>query len=44
MNSALGYRVRRLQRVRIRNIHLGDLAPGEWRYLTDAEAAGLLPR
>jgi len=44
MCSALGYRVRRLQRVRIRDIHLGDLGPGEWRYLTDAEAAGLLPR
>jgi 23S rRNA pseudouridine2604 synthase len=44
MSSALGYRVQRLQRVRIRNIHLGDLASGEWRYLTDAEAAGLLPR
>jgi 23S rRNA pseudouridine2604 synthase len=44
MSSALGYRVLRLQRVRIRNIHLGDLASGEWRYLTDAEAAGLLPR
>ncbi|HLN49718.1 MAG TPA: pseudouridine synthase [Steroidobacteraceae bacterium] len=44
MCSALGYRVRRLQRVRIRNIHLGDLGLGEWRYLTDVEAAGLLPR
>jgi 23S rRNA pseudouridine2604 synthase len=44
MCSALGYRVQRLQRVRIRDIHLGDLAPGKWRYLTSAEAAGLLPR
>lgn len=44
MCSALGYRVRRLQRVRIRDIHLGELGLGEWRYLTDAEAAGLLPR
>lgn len=44
MCSALGYRVRRLQRVRIRDIHLGDLGLGEWRYLTSAEAAGLLPR
>jgi 23S rRNA pseudouridine2604 synthase len=44
MSSALGYRVQRLQRVRIRNIDLGGLAPGEWRYLSDAEAAGLLPR
>ena len=44
MCSALGYRVQCLQRVRIRDIHLDDLAPGKWRYLTNAEAAGLLPR
>ncbi len=44
MCSALGYRVRRLQRVRIRDIHLGDLGLGEWRYLTEREAAALLPR
>ncbi len=42
MCSALGYRVQRLQRVRIINIDLGTLRPGEWRYLTDAEVAGLL--
>ena len=42
MCSALGYRVRRLQRVRIINIHLGALHPGDWRYLSDAEVAGLL--
>ena len=41
MCSALGYRVQRLQRVRIMNIELGDLQAGEWRYLTDAEVAGL---
>lgn len=44
MCSALGYRVQRLQRVRIRNIHLGGLAPGEWRHLSETEAADLLPR
>jgi 23S rRNA pseudouridine2604 synthase len=44
MCSALGYRARRLQRVRIMNIRLGDLAPGEWRYLTASELGGLLPR
>ena len=44
MCSALGYRVQRLQRVRIMNIQLGALGLGEWRYLTDAELAGLLPR
>src|ERR1700690_3677633 len=43
MCSALGYKVQRLQRVRIINIHLGDLKPGEWRDLTPQELAGLLP-
>jgi 23S rRNA pseudouridine2604 synthase len=42
MCSALGYRVRRLQRVRIISIHVGALRAGEWRYLSDAELAGLL--
>ncbi len=44
MCSALGYKAQRLQRVRIMNVHLGALGSGEWRYLTDAELAGLLPR
>lgn len=43
MCSALGYRAQRLQRVRIINIHLGTLAPGQWRDLTEAELQGLLP-
>jgi 23S rRNA pseudouridine2604 synthase len=42
MCSALGYRVRRLQRVRIINLHVGALRTGEWRYLTDSEVARLL--
>jgi len=42
MCSALGYRVRRLQRVRIINLHVGALRAGEWRYLTDSEVARLL--
>jgi 23S rRNA pseudouridine2604 synthase len=42
MCSALGYRVRRLQRVRIINIHVGALRAGEWRYLSADEVAGLL--
>jgi 23S rRNA pseudouridine2604 synthase len=41
MCSALGYRVERLRRVRIINIDLGDLPTGEWRYLSEAEVAGL---
>lgn len=44
MCSALGYTVRRLQRVRIMNIRLGDLALGRWRYLTPEELDGLLPQ
>jgi 23S rRNA pseudouridine2604 synthase len=37
------YTVRRLQRVRIMHIHLGDLPLGKWRPLTDAEVRPLLP-
>jgi 23S rRNA pseudouridine2604 synthase len=44
MCSALGYQVRRLQRVRIMHIHLGQMGAGKWRNLTAAELAGLLPR
>ncbi len=44
MCSALGYKAQRLRRVRIMNIHLGDLKLGQWRYLTEPELAGLLPR
>jgi len=42
MCSALGYRVRRLQRVRIMHLHLGDLKPGQWRDLSDAERLQLV--
>jgi len=44
MCSALGYKARRLQRVRIMNVHLGSLGSGKWRHLTDRELEGLLPR
>lgn len=37
MCSALGYEVRSLKRIRIMNIHLGDLPVGQWRDLTDQE-------
>ena len=43
MCSALGYKAQSLRRVRIMNIHLAALNRGQWRYLTDAELAGLLP-
>lgn len=44
MCAAFGYEVRRLQRVRIINIRLGNLKVGQWRDLTDAELRGLLPK
>lgn len=34
MCKALGYRVERLQRIRIMNIHLGNLEAGAWRELS----------
>lgn len=36
-----GYKVTRLVRVRVMNIKLGDLKPGEYRTVTEAEIAGL---
>ena len=43
MSDAFGYRVVQLRRVRIVNVRLGVLKPGQWRNLTDAELRGLLP-
>jgi 23S rRNA pseudouridine2604 synthase len=37
MCEALGYNVKKLRRVRILDIKLGDLQPGQWRPLTPAE-------
>lgn len=42
MCEALGYRVRSLKRVRIMNITLEGLEPGEWRHLTQAEVEEML--
>ena len=41
MCSALGYSVKRLQRIRIMNIHLGNLKVGQWRDLTEKERTEL---
>ncbi len=41
MSEALGYEVTRLKRVRIMEIRLGDMKPGEWRYLTPEELEAL---
>ena len=43
MATAFGYRVTQLRRIRIANIRLGELKPGRWRNLTEAELHGLLP-
>lgn len=43
MCEHFGVEVTRLQRVRIMNIRLGNLKPGQWRNLRDDELAGLLP-
>ena len=42
MCSALGYKAQRLQRVRIMNVQLGTLRPGQWRHLTPQELSALL--
>lgn len=44
MCEVFGYEVRRLQRVRIINVRLGDLRVGKWRDLTEDELRGLLPQ
>jgi 23S rRNA pseudouridine2604 synthase len=44
MAAHFGYRVKQLMRVRIVNIKLGYLKPGQWRNLTEQELRGLLPQ
>lgn len=44
MCKAFGYNVRRLQRIRIMNIELGNLKIGHWRDLTNAELKDLSER
>ena len=44
MAAHFGFRVKQLVRVRIGNVKLGHLKPGQWRNLTDAELQGLLPQ
>jgi 23S rRNA pseudouridine2604 synthase len=43
MCEHFGYTVRRLQRVRIMHMHLGDLPAGRWRNLTPSELRGIVP-
>jgi 16S rRNA pseudouridine516 synthase len=44
MFSAVGNEVVTLQRTFFGNLSVGDLKPAEWRFLTDAELAGLLEK
>jgi 23S rRNA pseudouridine2604 synthase len=44
MSAAFDYRVKQLRRVRIDNLKLGALKPGQWRNLTEIELRGLLPQ
>jgi 23S rRNA pseudouridine2604 synthase len=44
MCSFFGYKVVKLQRVRIINLTLSGLKVGEWRELSESEVAGLLPK
>ena len=41
MFSAVGYNVKRLVRIRIGNLRLGDLPRGDWRLLSKSELASL---
>lgn len=41
MCAVFGYKVYRLQRIRIMNIHLGNLPPGQWRDLSKKERTQL---
>ncbi|UOY91639.1 pseudouridine synthase [Ectobacillus sp. JY-23] len=42
MCKVFGYRVTRLKRIRIINIHLGELQSGKWRYVTESELSELM--
>jgi 23S rRNA pseudouridine2604 synthase len=44
MCEHFGYTVRRLQRIRIMHVRLGDLPVGRWRPLSADEMRGLVPR
>ena len=41
MSEYLGYKVTKLKRIRVMNIHLGNLKPGEYRAVTEQEIAEL---
>jgi 23S rRNA pseudouridine2604 synthase len=41
MSKALGYKVIRLERIRIMNIKIDGIDIGKWRFLTEKEVEGL---
>jgi pseudouridine synthase len=41
MCAAIGHKIERLKRIQIGPIHLGDLRPGHYRYLTQEEIEAL---
>ena len=38
----MGYNVQKLRRVRINNLKIGNLQPGQWRELTEGELNALM--
>jgi len=42
MCKVLGFNVTKLERVRIMNVQVQGIAPGTWRFLTDAEIDGIM--
>ena len=44
MVAAVEYDVKKLKRIRVENIMLGDLEEGQWRRFTESEKAGILDR
>ena len=42
MCEYLGYNVKSLRRIRIMNLRIGKLRPGQWRELTEEELSTLL--
>ncbi len=42
MVDSVGYDVKRLKRIRVENIMLGDLADGQWRRFTAGEKQELM--
>jgi pseudouridine synthase len=44
MVAAVDHDVKRLKRIRIENIYLGDIAEGEWRVLSEEEKRSILKK